>query len=145
MSDTITNGSKVTLRLILSLEDGTVIEQSGDEPDTLVIGQGEIIPGLEGLLSGLSAGDAIKREIRADQMLFGDRDDDNVQIIPLSEFDESIQAEAGEIIEFTLPNGQTAAGRITQVDEHIAVVDFNHPLAGRDLLFEAEILAVDNE
>ena len=145
MSDTITNGSKVTLRLMLSLEDGTVIEQSGDEPDTLVIGQGEVIPGLEGLLSGLSAGDAIKREIKADQKLFGDRDDDNVQIIPLTEFDESIQAEAGEIIEFALPNGQTAAGRITQVDEHIAVVDFNHPLAGRNLLLEAEIISVKND
>ena len=65
-------------------------------------------------------------------------------MIPLGEFSDSLHLEPGQIIEFTLPNGQSAPGRVEQVDDQEAVVDVNHPGAGRDLSCRAEILSVEN-
>jgi len=143
-TDTIRQGSKVELIFTLTLSDGTLVEESGEKPDTITIGEGNIVSGMEELLLGLTAGENVNEPITAEQNLFGPYDDDNIQIIPLSEFDESSMPEPGQIIEFSLPSGQAAPGRINQVDENVAIVDFNHPLADRDLIFKAEILFVEN-
>ena len=142
MTQTIQPGSIVELRFSLSLSDGTLIEETGDEPDTITIGGGDIVAGLESLLIGQATGGKVHEKITADQNLFGQRDDENIQFIPLNEFDEDSRPVAGQIIEFSLPNSQTVPGRITHVDENVAIVDFNHPLAGRDLVFKAEIYSV---
>ena len=142
MTDKIQPGSSVTLRFTLTLADGSLVEATGDEADDIIIGEGDIVPGLEALLVGLSAGDTIREEISASQDLFGPREDDNIQIIPLVEFDEASKPEVGQVMEFTLPNGQSVPGRIEQMDDYVAIVDFNHPLAGRDLVFEVDIISV---
>jgi len=141
--EVITHGSRVELRLKLTLADGTLVEETGDEADEIVIGEGNIVPGLEQLLMGHGVGDRIEVEIAAGQGLFGERDNDNIQLIPLIEFEDA--PEAGQIREFALPSGQMIPGRVDWVDEYVACIDFNHPLAGRDLIFSATIIDVHNE
>lgn len=141
----IRTNSKVTLRYALSLADGTVIEETGDDPETITIGQGEFLNELEQKLFGMAAGDVDDIIIPAQEDLFGAYDESRIQQVDPSVFDEEAVPEQGHIIEFTLPNGSTVPGIIREVaDEHV-VVDFNHPLCRRDVMLAVEIVAVEND
>jgi FKBP-type peptidyl-prolyl cis-trans isomerase SlpA len=145
MSDnrTIQRGSRVILRYALSLADGTVIEETGEDSETLTIGQGEFINELEQKLYGLKAGDSEEIVIRADENLFGAFDESRVQPVERSAFDAQMTPEPGTIIEFGLPNGTTIPGIIRDVDDEQVLVDFNHPLCRRDLMLAVEIVSVE--
>jgi len=134
--------SSVTLRYRLSLADGTVVEASGDAPETLHMGRGEMVDGLEERLVGLHPGDRQTMMIPAADEVFGAYDEVNHHPLRRAEFGDQALVE-GQVVEFTLPNGQTLAGTILSFDDDSVEVDFNHPLAGRDLVFEVEIIAVE--
>lgn len=138
----ITPGSKVMLHFSISLKDGTMVENSfGDEPSTLVVGEGDFEPGLEQLLYGLYRGQR-KRFVITPEQGFGFPDPEAVQSLNKSEFPANIPLEAGLIVEFTTPGGDQIPGTILKIEDDKVEVDFNHPLAGREFLFEVEILEV---
>ncbi|NIR58100.1 MAG: FKBP-type peptidyl-prolyl cis-trans isomerase [Gammaproteobacteria bacterium] len=135
-------GSEVVLHLELRLEDGTVAESSfADEPVRVVLGDGTLIEGLERALYGLHAGDRQTLRIGPDEG-FGRRDPAAIQPMPRSEFPADMALEPGLIIGFTTPAGDEVPGAIREVGEERVTVDFNHPLAGHEVTFEAEILEV---
>lgn len=137
--------SKVTLRYAVSLADGTVIEEADEVAETIVLGQGEFINELEQKLYGMKAGDTDDIIIPALENLFGAYDESRVQLIEHSVFDQGAAAEQGHVIEFSLPNGSTVPGIIREVTEENVLVDFNHPLCGRDVMFAVEIVTVEND
>ena len=137
--------SKVTLRYAVSLADGTVIEEAEDDPETVQLGQGEFINELEQKLYGLQAGDTDDIIIPAMENLFGAYDESRVQHVEHSVFDQETPPQQGHIIEFTLPNGTTVPGIIREVTTEGVLVDFNHPLCGRDVMFAVEIVSVEND
>jgi FKBP-type peptidyl-prolyl cis-trans isomerase SlpA len=137
--------SKVTLRYALSLADGTVIEEAEDIPETIKLGQGEFINELEQKLYGMQAGSTDDIIIPALENLFGAYDESRVQQLELSVFDQDAPPQQGHLIEFTLPNGSTVPGIIREVTEDNVLVDFNHPLCGRDIMFAVEIVSVEND
>jgi len=141
----IRSNSKVTLRYALSLADGTVIEETGDDPETITIGQGEFINELEQKLFGMEAGDVDDIIIPAQEDLFGAYDETRIQQVDPSVFDEETVPEQGHIIEFTLPNGSTVPGIIREVTDDHVMVDFNHPLCRRDVMLAVEIVSVEND
>ena len=135
-------GSQVSLHISISLPDGTVALSTFDEkPLQLVIGDGTLTSGLEQLLLGLKRGDERTLTLEADQA-YGPRDENNVHFIPLADFPEEMELAEGVVVAFTTPSGAATAGTIRQLDESQALVDFNHPLAGRELLVHTRILAV---
>jgi FKBP-type peptidyl-prolyl cis-trans isomerase SlpA len=73
---------------------------------------------------------------------YGSRDGGLVHPMPLADFTEP--PEPGQIIAFALPNGEQTPGTVISVDGETVEVDFNHPLAGRNLVFRVEILEVQN-
>jgi FKBP-type peptidyl-prolyl cis-trans isomerase SlpA len=137
--------SKVTLRYALSLADGTVIEEAEDAPEIIKLGQGEFINELEQKLYGMREGSTDDIIIPALENLFGAYDESRVQQVELSVFDQDAPPQQGHLIEFTLPNGSTVPGIIREVTEENVLVDFNHPLCGRDVMFAVEIVSVDND
>lgn len=137
--------SKVTLRYAVSLADGTVIEEADEVAETIVLGQGEFINELEQKLYGMKAGDTDDIIIPALENLFGAYDESRVQLIEHSVFDQGAAPEQGHVIEFNLPNGSTVPGIIREVTEENVLVDFNHPLCGRDVMFAVEIVTVEND
>ncbi len=137
--------SKVTLRYALSLADGTVIEEAEDTPETIKLGQGEFINELQQKLYGMQAGSTDDIIIPALENLFGAYDESRVQQVELSVFDQDAPPQQGHLIEFTLPNGSTVPGIIREVSEKNVLVDFNHPLCGRDIMFAVEIVSVEND
>jgi FKBP-type peptidyl-prolyl cis-trans isomerase SlpA len=138
-------GSRITLKYALSLADGTVIEETGDDPETITLGQGEFIDELEQKLVGMSAGDVDDIIIPAQENLFGAYDESRIQQVEHSVFDEATPPQQGHIIEFTLPNGSTVPGIIRDVTDEFVQVDFNHPLCRRDVMLAVEILEVEND
>jgi FKBP-type peptidyl-prolyl cis-trans isomerase SlpA len=134
--------STVTLHLSLTLEDGTVAESTfADEPLTLTMGDGSLAAGLELALYGLRPGDTQRLALYPEQA-FGLRDPGKVHQLPRADFDAQLVLEPGSIIGFDTPGGEELSGTIIGFDDVTVEVDFNHPLAGRTVIFEVEIIAV---
>jgi FKBP-type peptidyl-prolyl cis-trans isomerase SlpA len=140
----ITIGSKVTMHYALRLADGTVADSSFDnEPVSFVVGDGSLDQGLELALIGLRAGDRQTLTLMPGQA-FGARDDAALQWLERDQFPPGMALEEGQIIGFTGQAGEDVAGAVIDIQDQRVRVDFNHPLAGREIEFEVEILSVEN-
>jgi FKBP-type peptidyl-prolyl cis-trans isomerase 2 len=144
----IESGSRVTMHFTLRLvQDNYLVDSTRDDQEAFAftVGSGEIIPGLEQRLLGMEAGQQATFEVPAMEA-YGPAplDPENVQNIPRSEFPADMELEPGQVIGFTTPEGEEVPGIIMGFTDEIVTVDFTHPLAGHDLIFEVEILAVEN-
>lgn len=144
----IVNGSKITLHFSLTLRDGEVIDSNFDKsPVSFQIGDGNMLPGFERLLLGLTEGDRLEKLIEAAEA-FGERNPKNVQHFPIERFshlleDELMPAEQGSVVAFKDGAGFDVPGVVDKILDDTIVVDFNHPLSGRDILFKALIIKVN--
>ncbi len=128
----------------ITLADGMLVESSfDDEPQTFVVGDGSVDKGLELALIGLRPNERQTLTLMPGQA-FGRRDESNVKWVPKTSFPADMRLEPGQIIGFTAANGEELAGAVLEIDEERVKVDFNHPLAGREIVFEVHILAVEN-
>jgi len=128
----------------LKLADGMVADSSVDgEPVSFVVGDGTLDKGLELALIGLRAGQRQTLTLMPGQA-FGQRDENAVQQMELAQFPSGLKPEPGKIIGFSGPQDEEVPGMILEVADGMVTVDFNHPLAGREIVFEVEILSVDN-
>ncbi len=136
-------GARVRLHLALSLADGTVVEDTfGAEPLELTIGEGSLDPGLEMALLGLAPGRRQRLEI-APGVAFGGVSEEARQWLPRGDFPPGMEPEPGLIIAFSTPTGDEVPGAVLEVEDERVLVDFNHPLAGRDLVLDVEVLEVE--
>jgi FKBP-type peptidyl-prolyl cis-trans isomerase SlpA len=141
----IMRGSRVTMHFSLALFDGKeAISTFDEEPATLTIGEGAMVPTLEMAIYGLKAGDEHTFELTPEQA-YGPRDEKLVQLIPLSEFPEEIKPQRGQIIAFTDEDGTEIPGTVVLVEKEQVRVDFNHPLAGNNVIFRVRVLSVNND
>ncbi len=132
----------VTMHLSLALEDGTVVESTlADEPLTFTLGDGTLVEGLELGLYGLKAGDTQHLVLRPEQA-FGLHDPEKQHYLPRSDFAADQLLEPGVIIGFDLPSGEELSGTVLSVVEEQVKLDFNHPLAGRKVVYDVEIIKV---
>jgi len=137
----IKEGSKVKAHYTGRLTNNDVFDTSltdGREPIEFVIGQGQLIPGFENGILGLSTGDKKTIEIPAVEA-YGEYRDDLRLTVPKSNVPEGI--EIGHSLQANV-NDQIVQFMVRQVDENEVVVDANHPLAGQTLIFDIEILDV---
>jgi FKBP-type peptidyl-prolyl cis-trans isomerase SlpA len=138
----IVPGARVSLHLAINLEDGSeAISTFGEEPVECVMGDGTLQPGLELALYGLSAGEQQRLRLLPEQA-FGLRDTGLIRHMPLSDFEAAFTPEVGQVIAFSLPNGEEAAGTVLAVEQGQVEMDFNHPLAGHEIEFVVEIIEV---
>ncbi|MCW8887804.1 MAG: FKBP-type peptidyl-prolyl cis-trans isomerase [Gammaproteobacteria bacterium] len=138
---TIEPKSRVTLHYRITLEDGTVADDTwvDDTPLTFAIGDGTMLPKLEESLIGLSKGSKEILQLSPEQA-FGYPDSENVHQLELADFD--MAPEPGQIIGFATPNGEEIPGMVIAVEEDKVTVNFNHPFAGHPLKFEIQVLEV---
>ncbi len=134
--------SEVTLHFCLALTDGTeAISTFDDEPMTITMGDGNFMPGMEMAIYGLKEGDEQTITLTPEQA-YGYPDQQLIHDMPLTDFSAELQPETGQIIAFTLPNGEETPGMILEVNDESAKVDFNHPLAGHEVVFTVKILKI---
>lgn len=133
----------VTLHFSVRLMDGAEVDSTREgQPATFVWGDGSLLPGFERAVLGLKAGDKRSVFIDADTG-FGAYNEDNIQHFRRHEFPEDMALESGSVISFKDPSGGELPGVVKSADDDWVAVDFNHPLAGRDLTFEVEIVQVE--
>lgn len=141
MSIKIDQGIRVTLYFSLSLENGEIVDSNFDaKPATLTLGDGNLLPGFEAPLIGLEAGSKGEFMI-APEHAFGQRNPENIQKLSRDNFDqESLQI--GDVFSFQNGDGELP-GVITAIEVEDVEVDFNHPLAGRSIIFTVDIVDVE--
>ena len=144
MSDEINMHSLVLMHYSITLTNGSLIESSFDEePVQITMGHSDITDGMELAIFGLKEGDSQTLTLTVEQG-FGPRDEDNVHDMPLSDFPEDLPPETGLSFSFESPDGDDIPGTVVNVKEDNAEIDFNHPLAGQEIVFAVEILSVNN-
>ncbi|MFY0992114.1 FKBP-type peptidyl-prolyl cis-trans isomerase [Halomonas sp. C05BenzN] len=137
----IDDGMEVTLHFTLKLEDGTVVDSTRDkQPAAFQVGDGNLPPGFEHPLKGLAAGESGSFEITPEQA-FGQHNPQNIQLLKREDF-ESDEPEVGMVMSFADAAGGELPGVIKSIEGEQVEVDFNHPLAGRTLTFEVEVIDV---
>jgi len=120
-----------------------VVDSNFDqEPVSLEVGDGKLLPGFESRLYGLEAGDEASFEIPVDDA-FGPHNDDNVQVFDIDQFADAEELVPGLVMNFTDAANGDVPGVILQVTDDKVEVDFNHPLAGRSLIFDVKIHSVE--
>jgi FKBP-type peptidyl-prolyl cis-trans isomerase SlyD len=138
---TVKDGAEVTLEYTLRLEDKTMLESNvGKEPMTYRHGAHEIVPGLEQSLVGLAKGDK-KQVVVKPSDGYGEVDPKAIQEVTKSMIPEAGR-KVGARLEAKGPDGQSMFPRVVEVKDETVVLDFNHPLAGKTLVFEVTILDI---
>ncbi len=141
--DRIETGARVRFHFTLSLADGTYVD--GTEPDgapwEVVVGSGDLPAGLDRCLLGLAVGERGQFFVAAADA-YGERDDRAREILPRQDFPADVDLISGMAFSFTLPDGQEAMGQVVAVGAGGVEVDFTHPLAGHDLMFDVQIVAI---
>lgn len=135
-------GDTVQFHYTGTLSDGTTFDSSrGREPLSVEVGSGQIIPGLDGALPGMTEGESKTVTVPADQA-YGPVVPQARQGVPREQIPAHIPLEIGTQLQVQTPEGQTMPVTVAEVSDEVVVLDANHPLAGQDLTFEIEIVGI---
>ena len=135
-------GTRVTLIFKLALANGDLIDSTGDESATFEVGDGSLLPGFESVMYGMKAGDSAELPIAAEQG-FGVPNDENVHMMKRTLFEVSQDLVGGLVVSFADGEGGERPGVVNRLFDDLVEVNFNHPLAGQDLLFSVQIKQVE--
>ena len=139
----VSEGTRVFLNFSVSLEDGSEVDTNfGGDPVDFVVGDGSLLPGFERRLFGMSAGERQMFTVPPEDA-FGQPNDNNLQYLPRQQFDDDTELEIGLVYSFADAGGGELPGMIIAFDDEEVTVDFNHPLAGRTILFDVLIHRVE--
>jgi peptidylprolyl isomerase len=139
---TATAGSTVSIHYTGTLDDGTTFDSSeGRDPLTFEMGKGQLIPGLEAALDGMTEGDSKTVTIPADQA-YGPHHAEGVQQVPREMIPDHIPLDLGTQLQVQTPEGQQTQVTVTDVTDAHVTLDGNHPLAGKDLTFAVDVVKV---
>ncbi|MFO8007271.1 MAG: peptidylprolyl isomerase [Candidatus Brocadiia bacterium] len=140
---TAQQGDTVKVHYKGTLEDGTVFDESAERgPLEFTIGEGEIIPGFEQAVVGMSPGETQSVSIAAAQA-YGPHNEQLVGQIERTDLPDDLEPEIGQRLEMRSEEGQPFVVQITEVGEETVTLDGNHPLAGEDLNFQIELLEIE--
>ena len=137
----VTSNSTVEVHYTGRLEDGTVFDSSlveGREPLTATLGQSQLIKGFEDGLIDMEVGDKKTVEIESD-MAYGQYNEAMIQEVPKEKVPEGVMV--GHMLQANTPMGPINF-RVMEVNEESVKLDGNHPLAGKKLIFDLEVLEV---
>ena len=139
---TITPDAKVTLHFAIKLENGQVIDSNFEgKPATFTVGDGQLLEGFEKTLMGMQSGDEAVIDILPEQG-FGMSNPSNMQRLPRKQFGDMV-LEPGLVVSFADASDGELPGVVAEFDDKMVTIDFNHPLAGKNLKFEVKILSVE--
>ena len=139
----IGRSTRVYLNFSLKLEDGSIIDNNFEsDPVNFLIGDGSLLPGFERLLFGMEPGESQQFIVRPEDA-FGMPNPNNIQKITKGDFEDEIELQVGLVVSFADANGSELPGVIAEINDDLVVVDFNHPLSGRIILFDVFIYSVE--
>ena len=141
-SQVVAKGSKVSMAYTGKLDDGTVFDTSENkEPIGFVAGEGHVIKGIDDAVLGMRKGE--EKQVRIlPREGYGDRDEKLQQKVPRSVFPAEMKLESGMGFSFKTPDGQMIHASITDATGDVVTLDLNHPLAGKNLVFDIKIVDI---
>lgn len=135
-------GDNVKVHYTGKLTDGTVFDSSeGRDPLEFEIGAGMMIKGFDAAVEGMEVGDKVTKEIVADEA-YGQARQDLVFDVPKSNLPEDLKPEVGQQLAMTQPDGQQVPVTVAKVEDEKVIIDANHQLAGKDLVFDIELVEI---
>jgi peptidylprolyl isomerase len=136
------SGDTVRIHYTGKLSDGTQFDSSaGRDPLEFDLGSGQVIAGFDQAVDGMHVGDSKTVTIPAEQA-YGRRHAQLVQAVPRKVLPAEIDPEVGMRLQSRSPDGKTMHLVITDIADHTITVDGNHPLAGEELTFDIELVAI---
>jgi peptidylprolyl isomerase len=141
----VKEGVFVSVEYTGTLDDGHVFDTSrGRSPLEVEMGSGGLIHGFENALMGMSVNE--KKTFTLDpKEAYGQRDESLKKSFSRDEVPPGMEPKIGQNVALTGPQGQQLPGWISSVDEKEVVIDLNHPLAGKSLTFEVEVVGIHEE
>ena len=137
------DGDVVKVHYVGKLEDGSVFDSSGEgKPLEFTIGKSQVIPGFNQGILGMEIGDSKTVHIPVDQA-YGPYQPDGTFEIARSEFPGDIPLEIGMRLEGNQQNGKSLEVTITELNTETVKLDANHPLAGKDLVFDITLVEIE--
>jgi FKBP-type peptidyl-prolyl cis-trans isomerase SlpA len=139
----VSEGTRVYLNFSVSLEDGSEVDSNfGGDPVDFAVGDGSLLPGFERRLFGMTPGQRQMFTVPPEDA-FGQPNENNVQQLPRDQFEDDVDLEIGLVFSFADAGGGELPGMIIAFDDEEVTVDFNHPLAGRTILFDVQVHRVE--
>ena len=136
------SGETVRIHYTGTLDDGTQFDSSeGRDPLEFALGGGQVIPGFDSAVDGMTVGES-KSVTIAPEQAYGERHEQLVQQVPKSALPEDMKPEVGMQLQSQSPDGQVMNLVVTEVEEATITVDANHPLAGQALTFAIELVEI---
>lgn len=135
-------GDTVRVHYAGRLDDGTVFDSSeGRDPLEFTLGAGQVIPGFEKAVEGMSVGDKSTISIPPEEA-YGPRSDELVLRVQRDQFPDGVTPEVGQRFQMRTDNGNTVRVTVTKMKEESVEIDANHPLAGQALTFDVELVKI---
>lgn len=135
-------GDKVKVYYTGKLADGMQFDSSANqEPVEFVVGAGELIQGFEEAVVGMNPGETKTTVINSDEA-YGAYDEDLVLEVERAQFPPEITPEIGQRLQLHKPDGESFGAVVTGFDDERVTLDANHPLAGKELTFEIQLVEI---
>lgn len=135
-------GDTVKVHYTGKLKDNTVFDSSKNRnPLEFKVGSGQVIPGFDKAVSGMNVGDIKSVTISSDQA-YGPYRNDMVLEVEKDKFPDDIQPEIGQQLQINRENDNPIGVTVTKISDDVVTLDANHPLAGKDLIFEIELIEI---
>ncbi len=136
------NGDTVKVHYTGKLDDGTVFDTSANRhPLEFTIGEDQLLPSFEQAVVGMNPGESKIVKILADQA-YGSYVEGMLVVLDRNRFPEHIEPEIGQWLKMRSPKGQTFLALVTEISELSVTLDANHPLAGKDLTFDIQLVEI---
>lgn len=135
-------GNTVRVHYSGFLEDGTIFDSSLErEPLEFTVGERVVIPGFEAAVVGMEIG-GTKTVAIAPAEAYGERDEEMVVVIERSRVPDHLDPQPGALLQLSSPEGGDAQVVVVEVTDETITLDGNHPLAGKELIFELKLVEI---
>jgi peptidylprolyl isomerase len=138
----VKHGDTVKVHYVCSLEDGTVINNTREkDPFQFTIGQGQVIPGFEEAVLGMNENEEKTTKVPTEKA-FGPYKEKDIVVVERENFSEDIKLEVGKQLQITSKDGKIIICNIVDVADTYVALDTNHPLSGKDLIFDIQLIEI---
>lgn len=142
MARTADSGDKVAVHYTGTLDSGETFDTSRErDPIEFEVGSGQVIPGFDKAVQGMSVGESKEVRVEADDAYGQPRDDLRVNV-PRERLPEDVEPQVGQALQVEVGPGQQHVARIVDIAENEVTLDLNHPLAGQALNFDVELVEI---
>ncbi len=136
-------GDKVKVHYTGKLHDGSIFDSSVNrEPLEFEVGAGMMIAGFDSAVNGMKIGEKKTADIPAAEA-YGDKNEEMIISVPKAQLPPDLEPAVGQQLSMQQPNGQAIPVVVSKVEEDAVEIDANHPLAGKDLIFEIELVSIN--